>query len=148
MNEWKTKLDGLLPPPLDAIESWLQEVERQLAEDLLDSQDPCETMAALEGKMRSTQSLMDRFKQCLETLQSFENTDEAGLPLVPPQKLEEMRRRFSSIQLADFSNLMEYHQLFCSAILKELVSKLNIWHIKHGTKENVESLLSDWNASL
>ncbi|XP_060127427.1 nesprin-2 isoform X4 [Zootoca vivipara] len=145
MNEWKTKLDGLLPPPLDAIESWLQEVERQLAEDLLDSQDPCETMAALEGKMRSTQSLMDRFKQCLETLQSFENTDEAGLPLVPPQKLEEMRRRFSSIQLADFSNLMEYHQLFCSAILKELVSKLNIWHIKHGTKENVESLLSDWN---
>uniref|UniRef100_A0A670I6Q1 Spectrin repeat containing nuclear envelope protein 2 n=1 Tax=Podarcis muralis TaxID=64176 RepID=A0A670I6Q1_PODMU len=148
MNEWKAKLDSLLPPPLDAIESWLQEVERQLAEDLPDSQDHCEAMAALEGKMRSTQSLMDHFKDHLEMLQSFENRDEAGMPLVPPQKLEEMRRRFSSIQLADFSNLVECHQLFCSAILKELVSKLNIWHIKHGTKENVESLLSDWNVSI
>ncbi|XP_033028646.1 nesprin-2 [Lacerta agilis] len=145
MNEWKAKLDGLLPPPLDAIELWLQEVERQLAEDLPDSQDHCEAMAALEGKMRSTQSLMDHFKGHLEMLQSFQNGDEAGMPLVPPQKLEEMRRRFSSIQLADFSNLVEYHQLFCTAILKELVSKLNIWHIKHGTKESVESLLSDWN---
>ncbi|XP_061468359.1 nesprin-2 isoform X2 [Rhineura floridana] len=146
MNEWKAKLDRLLPPPLDAIESWLQEIEHKLAEDLPDFQVPCKAMVALEGKRRSIEGLMECFEQHLETLQSFENKDETGMLLVPPQKLEEMRKRFSNIQLTDFNILVEYHHLFCSVILEELISKLNVWHIKYGTKETVESLLSDWNS--
>ncbi|XP_042316730.1 nesprin-2-like [Sceloporus undulatus] len=144
VDEWKEKLDHLLPPPLDAIESWLQDVEHQLAEDVPDV-NRSKAMTVLEGKMRSLQSLMTYFEQHLEALQSFKNRDKAGMPLVPPQKLEEMKRRFSNIHLMDFSILVEYYNLFCSAILEELISKLNIWHIKYGTKEMVESLLSDWH---
>ncbi|KAH0620304.1 hypothetical protein JD844_020517 [Phrynosoma platyrhinos] len=145
MNEWKEKLDRLLPPPLDAIESWLQDVEHQLAEDLPDSHNQCKATTVLEGKMRSLESLMTYFEQHLEALLSFRNRDNAGMPLVPPQKLEKMRRRFNNIRLMDFSILVEYYNLFCSTILEELISKLNIWHIKYGTKEMVESLLSDWH---
>uniref|UniRef100_A0A670I786 Spectrin repeat containing nuclear envelope protein 2 n=1 Tax=Podarcis muralis TaxID=64176 RepID=A0A670I786_PODMU len=127
MNEWKAKLDSLLPPPLDAIESWLQEVERQLAEDLPDSQDHCEAMAALEGKMRSTQSLMDHFKDHLEMLQSFENRDEAGMPLVPPQKLEEMRRRFVTqwVMTASLFNILGADPEDASKLFKMVESQVS-----------------------
>ncbi|XP_044291548.1 nesprin-2 isoform X3 [Varanus komodoensis] len=155
MNGWKAKLDLLLPQPLDVIESWLQEVEHLLAEDLPDSQEHCKKVAVLEGKMRSIQGIrqhnllffqssMECFERHLETLQSFKNRDEKGTPLVPPQKLEEMRRRFSNIQLTDFNVFVEHHHSLCTAVLEELISKLNVWRIRFGTKETVESLLSDW----
>ncbi|KAJ7345266.1 hypothetical protein JRQ81_001216, partial [Phrynocephalus forsythii] len=146
MAEWKAKLDRLLPPPLGAMESWLQAMEGELAEEPPDSQDHSKAMALLEGKMRSVQSLMECFEQHLVTLKSLEYKDKDGMPLVPPQKLEEMRRRFSSVRLADFNVLVEYYLLFCSAVMGELTSRLNIWHIKLGTKEAVNSLLSDWHA--
>uniref|UniRef100_A0ABM5FBV7 Nesprin-2 isoform X3 n=1 Tax=Pogona vitticeps TaxID=103695 RepID=A0ABM5FBV7_9SAUR len=145
ISQWKAKLDRLLPPPLDAMESWLQEMEHELAGDLPDSQDHSKAMAILEGKMTSVQSSMECFEQHLETLNSLESRDKAGMPLVPPQKLEEMRRRLSSIRLADFNVLVEYYHLFCTAVLEELTSRLNIWQIKLGTKEAVKSLLSDWH---
>ncbi|KAJ6658015.1 hypothetical protein lerEdw1_001674 [Lerista edwardsae] len=144
MNEWKAKLDSSLPPPLDITESWLQDAELQLAEDLPDSHDHSKAVAILGGKVKSLQSLMESFECHLETLQSFKNSDKEGMPLVPPQKLEEMRRRLSHVQLADFNALVEYQLSACSSILEELTSKLNIWHIKFGSKENVELLLSDW----
>ncbi|XP_066485712.1 nesprin-2 isoform X2 [Tiliqua scincoides] len=144
MNEWKAKLDSSLPPPLDVIESWLQETELQLAEDLPDSHDHSKAVAILEGKVGSLQSLMECSERHLGTLQSFQNRDEEGLPLVPPQKLEEMRRRLSNVQLVDFNILVEYQHSVCSAILEELTLKLNIWLIKYGTKESVQLLLSDW----
>nr|XP_060611126.1 nesprin-2 [Anolis sagrei ordinatus] len=144
IDEWKGKLDHLLPPPLDTIELWLQDVEQQMAEDLPDSHHRCKAVDVLQGRMKSLQGLMSYFDQHLETLLSFENRDEIGMPLVPHQKLEEIKKRFSNIQMTDYSILVEYYNLFCSAILEELISKLNIWHIKYGTKEEVESLLSDW----
>ncbi|XP_063145116.1 nesprin-2 [Candoia aspera] len=145
MNEWKAKLDNLLPPPLDATEAWLKETEQHLAHNLPVSQDDLKAMAVLEEKMRAIQNLMESFQQHLEILQSFENRDNAGMLLVPPQKLEEMRRRFSKVQLENFGIFVEYYRLSSSAVFKELTSKLNIWHIKFGTKETVELLLLDWH---
>ncbi|KAG8126586.1 hypothetical protein E2320_021839, partial [Naja naja] len=120
MNEWKAKLDNMLPPPLDAIEAWLKETEQHL-------------------------NLMESFQQHLETLQSFDNRDNAGMLIVPPQKLEEMRKRFSKVQLENFSIIVEYYCSSSSAVFNELTSKLNIWHIKFGTKETVEFLQLDWH---
>ncbi|XP_025025751.1 nesprin-2, partial [Python bivittatus] len=145
MNEWKAKLDNLLPPPLYATEAWLKETEQHLALSLPISQDHLKAMAALEEKMRAIQNLMESFQQHLETLQSFENRDNAGMLLVPPQKLEEMRKRFSKVQLENFGIFVEYYRLASSAVFKELTSKLNIWNIKFGTKETVELLLLDWH---
>lgn len=44
-------LDCVLPPPLDGIELWLQEVEHLLAEGLPDLQDHCKAMALFKEKI-------------------------------------------------------------------------------------------------
>ncbi|XP_075782511.1 nesprin-2 isoform X2 [Pelodiscus sinensis] len=145
INEWKTKMDQALPPPLDSIEVWLQEVEHLLAEDLADSQDHCKAMALFKEKIRLFKGLMDNFDCHLITLQSFENKDEKDMPLVPLEKLDDMKRRFSNIQSTNFSILLEYHYCLCAAILDEVTLKLNIRDIRYGTKESVELLLRDWH---
>jgi hypothetical protein len=43
------------------------------------------------------QSLMDRLDYHSNILLSFENKDEKHLPLVPPKKLEEMKRRLVTL---------------------------------------------------
>ncbi|XP_070607106.1 nesprin-2 isoform X2 [Erythrolamprus reginae] len=145
MTEWKAKLDNTLPPPLGATEAWLKETEQHLAQNLPISQDHLKATAALEEKLRTVQNLMESFQQHLETLQSFDNRDNAGMLIVPSQKLEEMGKRFSKVQLENFSILVEYYCLSTSAVFNEVTSKLNIWHIKFGTKETVELLLLDWH---
>ncbi|XP_067151183.1 nesprin-2 [Apteryx mantelli] len=145
INEWKTKLDQMLPPPLDGIEAWLQEVEHLQAEDLPDLQDPFKAMSLFREIIVIFKGLMSCFDSHLDTLQSFKNEDEKNMPLVLPEKLEEMKRRFSNIRVTNSNTFLEYHCGLCSAIANEVMLKLNIWNMKYGTKESVESLLEDWN---
>ncbi|NWX82754.1 SYNE2 protein, partial [Nothoprocta pentlandii] len=146
INEWKIKLDQMLPPPLDGIEAWLQEVEHLQADDLPDLQDPFKAMSLFREIIVIFKGLMDCFDSHLDTLQSFKNEDEKNMPLVLPEKLEEMKRRlFSNIQFTNSDTFLEYHCGLCSAITNEVMLKLNIWNMKYGTKESVESLLEDWN---
>ncbi|KAI1237534.1 Nesprin-2, partial [Lamprotornis superbus] len=145
INEWKAKLDQMLPSPLDSIEAWLQEVERLQAEDLPDLQDPFKAMSVFREIIVIFKGLMDCFDSHLDTLQSFKNEDEKNMPLVLPEKLEEMKRRFSNIRSTNPSTFLEYHYGLCSAIANEVKLKLNIWDMKYGAKESVESLLENWN---
>ncbi|KAM9013927.1 nesprin-2 [Ara ararauna] len=145
INEWKVKLDQMLPSPLDSIEAWLQEVEHLEAEDLPDLQDPFKAMFVFRKIIVIFKGLMDCFDSHLDALQSFKNEDEKNTPLVLPEKLEEMKRRFSNIRFTNFNTFLEYHYGLCSAIANEVMLKLNIWDMKYGTKESVESLLESWN---
>ncbi|XP_030307946.1 nesprin-2 [Calypte anna] len=145
INEWKVKLDQMLPSPLDSIEAWLQEVEHLQAEDLPDLQDPFKAMFVLREIIVIFKGLMDCFDSNLDTLQSFKNEDENNMPLVLPEKLEEMQRRFNNIRFTNSNTFLEYHYGLCSAIANEVMLKLNIWDMKYGTKESVESLLRSWN---
>ncbi|OWK58801.1 Nesprin-2 [Lonchura striata] len=145
MNEWKAKLDQMLPSPLGSIEAWLQEVERLQAEDLPDLQDPFKAMSVFREIIVIFKGLMDCFDSHLDTLQSFKNEDEKNMPLVLPEKLEEMKRRFTNIRSTNPSTFLEYHYGLCSAIANEVKLKLNIWDVKYGAKESVESLLENWN---
>ncbi|XP_075359888.1 nesprin-2 isoform X3 [Mycteria americana] len=145
INEWKVKLDQMLPSPLDSIEAWLQEVEHLQAEDLPDLQDPFKAMFVFREIIVIFKGLIDCFDFHLDTLQSFKNEDEKNMPLVLPEKLEEMKRRFSSIRFTNCNTFLEYHYGLCSAIANEVMLKLNIWDMKYGTKESVESLLENWN---
>ncbi|NXQ33487.1 SYNE2 protein, partial [Alaudala cheleensis] len=145
INEWKAKLDQMLPSPLGSIEAWLQEVEHLQAEDLPDLQDPFKAMSVFREIIVIFKGLMDCFDSHLDTLQSFKNEDEKNMPLVLPEKLEEMKRRlFSNIRSTSPSTFLEYHYGLCSAIANEVKLKLNIWDVKYGTKESVESLLENW----
>ncbi|XP_014105243.1 PREDICTED: nesprin-2 isoform X1 [Pseudopodoces humilis] len=145
INEWKVKLDQMLPSPLDSIEAWLQEVERLQAEDLPDLQDPFKAMSVFREIIVIFKGLMDCFDSHLDTLQSFKNEDEKNMPLVVPEKLEEMKTRCSNIRSTNPSTFLEYHYGLCSAIANEVKLKLNIWDVKYGAKESVESLLENWN---
>ncbi|NXS15525.1 SYNE2 protein, partial [Mystacornis crossleyi] len=145
INERKAKLDQMLPSPLDSIEAWLQEVERLQAEDLPDLQDPFKAMSLFREIIVMFKDLMDCFDSHLDALQSFKNEDEKNMPLVLPEKLEEMKRRlFSNIRSTNPSTFLEYHYGLCSAIASEVKLKLNIWDVKYGAKESVESLLENW----
>ncbi|KFQ28994.1 Nesprin-2, partial [Mesitornis unicolor] len=93
INEWKAKLDQMLPSPLDSVEAWLQEVEYLQAEDLPDLQDPFKAMFIFREMIVTFKGLMGCFDSHLDTLQSFKNEDEKNMPLVLPEKLEEMKRR-------------------------------------------------------
>ncbi|XP_063255607.1 nesprin-2 [Prinia subflava] len=145
INEWKAELDQMLPSPLDRIEAWLQEVERLQAEDLPDLQDPFKAMSVFREIIVIFKGLMDCFDSHLDTLQSFKNEDEKNMPLILPEKLEEMKRRFSNIRSTNPSTFLEYHYGLCSAIANEVKLKLNIWDVKYGAKESVESLVENWN---
>ncbi|XP_031309695.2 nesprin-2 isoform X1 [Camelus dromedarius] len=147
INVWKTDLNNILPSPLNEIEAWLQEIEELLDEDLPASQDYREAMALIQEKMTLFKSLMDKFDCHLNALLAFENRDEKHLPLVPPSKLEEMKRRINNISGKKFIPLLEFHYYKCSvlALLDEVKSKLVAWNIKYGSKESVELLLEDWH---
>ncbi|XP_053922750.1 nesprin-2 [Cuculus canorus] len=145
INKWKMKLDQMLPSPLGNIEAWLQEVEHLQAEDLPDLQDPFKAMFAFREIIVVFKGLMDHFDSHWDTLQSFKNEDGKNMPLVLPEKLEEMKRRFSNILFTNSSTFLEYHYGLCTAVADEVMLKLNIWDMKYGTKESVESLLENWN---
>ncbi|KAM5338266.1 nesprin-2 isoform 2-T2 [Glossophaga mutica] len=147
INEWKTKLNRDLPSPLHQIEAWLQEVEGLIDEDLPASQDYCEAMALTQEKMALFKSLMDKFDCYSNSLLAFENRDEKQFPLVPPYKLEEMKRRISNISGKKFIPLLEFYYYKCSVLrlLDEVKSKLDVWNMRYGSKDSVELLLEDWH---
>uniref|UniRef100_A0A8C9AHQ9 Spectrin repeat containing nuclear envelope protein 2 n=1 Tax=Prolemur simus TaxID=1328070 RepID=A0A8C9AHQ9_PROSS len=147
INAWKTQLNYALPLQLSEVEGWLQEVEQLTAEDLPASGDYSEAMTLTQEKMTLFKSLMDRFDCYSNILLTFENRDEKHLPLVPPNKLEEMKRRINNISGEKFILLLEfhYHKYSVLGLLDEVKSKLDVWNIKYGNKDSVELLLEDWH---
>nr|XP_055217996.1 nesprin-2 isoform X8 [Gorilla gorilla gorilla] len=147
INAWKIKLNYALPPPLHQTEAWLQEVEELMDEDLSASQDHSQAVTLIQEKITLFKSLMDRFEHHSNILLTFENKDENHLPLVPPNKLEEMKRRINNILEKKFILLLEFHYYKCLVLglVDEVKSKLDIWNIKYGSRESVELLLEDWH---
>ncbi|XP_073923916.1 nesprin-2 isoform X5 [Castor canadensis] len=146
INVWERQLNDALPLPLREIEVWLREVEELMEEEMPVSQSYSEAMTLTQEKMTLFKSLMDRLDYHSNILLSFENKDEKHLPLVPPKKLEEMKRRINNILEKKFIPRLEFHYYECSVLglLDEVQSKLDVWNVKYGNKESVELLLEDW----
>ncbi|XP_006142459.1 nesprin-2 isoform X5 [Tupaia chinensis] len=147
VNTWKAALDGALPAPLRELEGWLQQAEQLVADGLPTSQLYSEAMALTQEKMTLFKDLMGKSDCHLNALLTFENRDERDLPLVPPNKLEEMKRRIHNILEKKLILLLEFHYYKCSVLdlLNEVRSKLDVWNVKYGNKESVELLLEDWH---
>ncbi|XP_051003413.1 nesprin-2 [Acomys russatus] len=147
ITAWKAQLDDSLPSPLKETEVWLRDVEGLMEEGLPTSQNSSEAMTLIQGKMSLFKSLMGSIDYHSNILLAFENCDESSLPVVPPDKLEEMRRRINSILGRKFISLLEFHGSKCSvlALLDEAKAKLDIWNVAYGSKESVEVLLEDWH---
>ncbi|XP_010601296.1 nesprin-2 isoform X1 [Fukomys damarensis] len=143
----QTKPHGALPPPLRETEACLREVEELVEKDLLASQDSSEPTTLTQEKMTSFKNLKDRFEYHSNILLAFEKKDDEQLPLVPPNKLEEMKSRLNNILEKKFIPLLEFHYHKCSVLrlLDEGKSKLDVWDIKYGNKESVQLLLEGWH---
>ncbi|XP_037066520.1 nesprin-2 isoform X2 [Peromyscus leucopus] len=144
--EWKAQLDDALPSPLKETEAWLKDVEGLVEEGPPTSQNYSEVAALIQGKMSLFKSLMGSSDYHSNILLAFENQDENHLPVVPPDKLEEMKRRINNILGRKFIPLLEFRDSKCSvlALLDEAKAKLDVWNVPYGSKESVEVLLEDW----
>lgn len=92
------------------------------------NQNECLTMSC------SPQGLMDCFDSHLDTLQSFKNEDEKNMPLVLPEKLEEMKRRLWC------SNSLYFLLYFSSAIDLLCCSEQSIQFIHALQKKSIFDL--------
>ncbi|XP_059135375.1 nesprin-2 isoform X3 [Peromyscus eremicus] len=147
ISEWKAQLDDALPSPLKETEAWLKDVEGLVEEGPPTSQNYSEVAALIQGKMSLFKSLMGSSDYHSNILLAFENQDENHLPVVPPDKLEEMKRRINNILGRKFIPLLEFHDSKCSvlALLDEAKAKLDVWNVPYGSKESVEVVLEDWH---
>ncbi|CAO2586640.1 Syne2, partial [Lemmus lemmus] len=146
ITAWKAQLDDALPSPLKETEVWLKDVEGLVEEGLPTTQNHSEAVALIQGKMSLFKSLMASSDYHLNTLLAFENRDENHLPVVPPDKLEEMKRRIDNILGSQFIPLLEFHHSRCTvrALLDEAKAKLDVWNITYGNEESVAILMEDW----
>ncbi|XP_040189336.1 nesprin-2 isoform X2 [Rana temporaria] len=144
---WKEQLDHSLPPPLDAIESWLSEVEDLMSQTLPESGGHHNTMSLLQALSISFKALMIHAAHHSKSLRSFQNVDDNGVILVPADKTEEMKTRMEKILASNFSVLVDYRfSAHCVlALLEEGWPKLKAWKGKYKSKEAVEFLLADYN---
>ncbi|KAM7323358.1 hypothetical protein ACRRTK_017464 [Alexandromys fortis] len=143
---WKAQLDDALPSPLKETEAWLKDVEGLVEEGLPASQNHSEAVALIQGKMSLFKGLMASSDYHLNILLAFENRDENQLPVVPPDKLEELKRRVNNILGIQFIPLLEFHDSKCAvlALLDEAKAKLDVWNVTYGNEESVAVLLEDW----
>ncbi|KAM5273601.1 nesprin-2 [Ctenodactylus gundi] len=146
ISAWKTKLNDALPSPLREVEGWLQAAEGLVEEGLPASREFSVAMVLTQEKMTLFKSLMDKSDPHSDALLAFENQDGNHLPLVPPKKLEEMKKRLRNILEKNFIAVLEFHYWKCSVLglLDEVKSKLDAWNVKFGNRESVELLLEDW----
>ncbi|XP_038193388.1 nesprin-2 isoform X4 [Arvicola amphibius] len=144
---WKAQLDDALPSPLKETEAWLKDVEGLVEEGLPTSQNHSEAVALIQRKMSLFKSLMASSDYHLNILLAFENRDENQLPVVPPDKLEEMKRRINNILGRQFIPLLEFHdsKYAVLALLDEAKVKLDVWNVTYGNEESVAVLLEDWH---
>ncbi|KAL1790760.1 nesprin-2 isoform X2 [Sigmodon hispidus] len=144
---WKAHLDDALPSPLKETEMWLKDVEGFMEERLPTSQNYSRAVTQIREKMSSFKSLMSSSDYHLNILLAFENRDENNLPVVPPDKLEEMKTRINNILGRKFIPLLEFHDSKYSvlALTDEAKAKLDVWNVAYGNTESVEALLEDWH---
>ncbi|XP_007638273.2 nesprin-2 isoform X3 [Cricetulus griseus] len=143
---WKAELDEALPSPLKETEAWLTDVEELVEEGLPTSQNYSEAVPLIQEKMSLFKSLMGSSDYHSNILLTFENQDESRLPVVPPDKLEEMKRRLNTILGRKFILLLEFQASKYSvlALLDEAKGKLAVWNVTYETEESVAVLLEDW----
>ncbi|XP_075344165.1 uncharacterized protein LOC142402517 [Odontesthes bonariensis] len=148
LREYKIELDMSLPPSLDTVARWLLRTEGALAEEQGDPQDHgCAADEARE-KQELLKVCLEEMPQQLRTFQSFHNMDEYGNLMVPTDKMDELKRRFTSVRVtAKYHGIkLEYweHRHTVLDLLGQIRAKLHIWKRPYISPEAVRLLLQEW----
>ncbi|KAA8578682.1 hypothetical protein FQN60_017502, partial [Etheostoma spectabile] len=124
-----------LPAPLDSVARWLLKTEKALAEEEGESQDHCRAA--------------DDAREKQELLRSFQNLDEYGNLMVPTDKMEELKRRFTNVRVTvKYHGIkLEYweHKHTVLDLLGQIRTKLQLWKRAYISPEAVRVLLQEWH---
>ncbi|KAK2883496.1 hypothetical protein Q8A67_017133 [Cirrhinus molitorella] len=149
LQEYRTELDVGLPAPLNTLGRWLQHMEAVLSEDSGCTDDHALASRDARHKQEQLKVLVEDLSQHLNTLHHYQNTDDDGCLQVPVEKLEDIKRRFTSARVtAKYHGIkLQYreHMHHVYDLLGRLKSKLSIWRGPYGSQESVHFLLQDWH---
>ncbi|KAL7889257.1 hypothetical protein AOLI_G00015150 [Acnodon oligacanthus] len=152
LREYKTELDLSLPAPLDTVGRWLLRVEEALADGEDDPQDHGRAAQEAREKQELLKVCLEEMPHHMKMFQNFQNMDEYGEMLVPADKLEEMKRRFTSVRVsAKYHGIkLEYreHRHTVLDLLAQLKIKLRAWKRAYISQEAVRVLIQDWNETV
>ncbi|XP_039597030.1 nesprin-2 isoform X4 [Polypterus senegalus] len=149
IGEYKAVLDHGLPPPLDGVGAWLQNIEPILEEVITNPEDPEAAVVMMREKRHHLKQLMEEADSQMEVLRDFLKVDKAGADQVPPQKTEDIKKRVMNARInAKYLGIkLEYLESKHStlALLHRLNCKVQQWKGKYGSQESVRRLLRDWH---
>ncbi|TNM95723.1 hypothetical protein fugu_016806 [Takifugu bimaculatus] len=149
LRDYRIQLDTSLPAPLDAVAGWLLKTEGALGEEETEPQDHGRAADDAKEKQELLKVCLEEMPQHLKTFQSFQNTDHDGNMMVPSNKLDELKRRFTSVRVsAKYHGIkLEYRELRHTALdlLGQIRSKLQVWKRPYITPEAVRVLLQEWH---
>ncbi|XP_056282750.1 nesprin-2-like [Pseudoliparis swirei] len=149
LHEYKQELDSGLPPPLDSVARWLLKTEKALGEEDGDPQDHGRAAAAAREKQELLKVCLEEMPQQLKTFQSFQNLDECGNLMVPADKMDELKRRFTSVRVtAKYHGIkLEFWEQRHSVLdlLGQMRTKLRVWKRPFVSPEAVRVLLQEWH---
>ncbi|KAG7234118.1 hypothetical protein INR49_005782 [Caranx melampygus] len=149
LREYKIELDKSLPAPMNTVARWLLKAEGVLAEEGGDPQDHGRAADDAKEKQELLRVCLEEMPQQLRTFQSFQNQDEYGNMMVPADKMEELKRRFTGVKVtAKYHGIkLEYreHRHTVLDLLGQIRTKLRVWKRPYISPEAVRVLLQEWH---
>ncbi|GLD47572.1 nesprin-2 [Lates japonicus] len=149
LREYRIELDMSLPVPLDSVARWLLRTEGVLVEEEGDPQDHGRAADEAREKQELLKVCLEEMPQQVKTFQSFQNLDEDGNMTVPTDKMEELKRRFTSVRVtAKYHGIkLEYreHRHTVLDLLGQIRTKLRVWKRPYISPEAVRVLLQEWH---
>ncbi|KAF7647688.1 hypothetical protein LDENG_00168300, partial [Lucifuga dentata] len=149
LREFKMELDMTLPAPLDTVARWLLRTEGTLAEEEGDPQDHGRAADEAREKQELLKVCLEEMPQQVKVFHAFQNVDEYGNMMIPTDKIEEMKRRFTSVRVtAKYHSIkLEYqkHRHTVLDLLGQIRIKLRVWRRPYISQEAVRVLLQEWH---
>ncbi|XP_055361732.1 nesprin-2-like isoform X2 [Betta splendens] len=149
LREYKMELDTSLPAPLDTVARWLLRTEDALTEEEGSPQDHGRAADEAKEKQELLKVCLEEMPQQFKTFQSFQNLDEFANMIVPIDKMDELKRRFTSVRVsAKYHGIkLEYqeHRHTVLDLLGQIRTKLRVWKRPYISPEAVRVLLHEWH---
>ncbi|XP_014000581.2 nesprin-2a isoform X3 [Salmo salar] len=149
LRQCKAELDTYLPAPMDFVGAWLHRMEAVLSEEGGNAQDHACAAKEARVKQEKLKNSMVELSSHLNILHTFCNQAETGAVLVPVEKLDEIKRRFTNARVtAKYHGIkLEYREHWHTVLdlLARIGAKLRSWKGPYSSQDAVRLLLQDWH---
>ncbi|XP_036841097.1 nesprin-2 isoform X1 [Oncorhynchus mykiss] len=149
LRQCKVELDTYLPAPMDFVGAWLHRMEAVLSEEGGNAQDHACAAKEARVKQEKLKNSMVELSSHLNILHTFCNQAETGAVLVPVEKLDEIKRRFTNARVtAKYHGIkLEFreHRHTVLDLLARIGAKLRSWKGPYSSQDAVRLLLQDWH---